>query len=232
MQNKKTWTSQESLALIWLLAAFAIAIVYPLWQDLNLPVFTLLFLAIPLVSLIATRDGKRIGMGKMKVSKLLKWTGINLAALILVYAIFEPWSGAYAFLLEQATGPESSDPTFALLSLIDGAGGWMAMFLFSSLISIFAEELFFRGWLQNLLRPKVGPLWANVIQAAAFTLPQLILAFLMPTIIMGLVLGLVYAFSAIGMLNGWVATRSGAIWPNLIAASVMNLILSILLLGV
>lgn len=106
------------------------------------------------------------------------------------------------------------------------------MFLFTALISIFAEELFFRGWLQNLLRPKVGTFWANVIQAAIFTLPQLIVAFIMPSPVMGLVYALIYAFGAIGMLNGWVASRAGAIWPNLIAASVMNLILSVFILGI
>ncbi|MFW5713159.1 MAG: type II CAAX prenyl endopeptidase Rce1 family protein [Brevefilum sp.] len=231
MKSKKSWTSQETFALIWLLAAISIAIIYPIAKDLNIPIFTLFFLILTLVNLIINKSAARIGMGKIKISSLLKWTGINLGALILVYTIFEPWSGAYAFLLEEATGPESSDPTFALLNLIDGAGGWTAMFLFSALISIFAEELFFRGWLQNLLRPKVGPLWANIIQSAAFTLPQLILAFLMPSPIMGLVLILVYAFGAIGMINGWVATRAGAIWPNLFAASIMNLILSILILG-
>jgi len=232
MKTSKIWTSQETLALIWLLAALATAVLYPIWQDLNLPIFTLLFLVIPLVSLIITKDASRIGMGKINFTALLKWTGVNLGALILVYAVFEPWSGAYAFLLDEATGPASTDPTFALLTLVDGLGGWAVMFLFTALISIFAEEILFRGWLQNLLRPKVGNLWANVIQAGFFTLPQLILAFLMPSPVMGLVYGLVYAFGAIGMINGWVASRAGAIWPNLIAASLMNLILSIIILGV
>ena len=104
------------------------------------------------------------------------------------------------------------------------------MFSFSGLITIFAEELFFRGWLQNTLRPKVGKLWANVIQAALFTLPQLIVAFLMPSPVIGVVYGLVYSFGAIGMINGWIATQASAIWPNLIAATVINLILSIVVL--
>ena len=231
MYKSKTWAAQETLALVWLLTAAAIAIIYPIWQGFNLPIFTLLFLMVPLVNLIINKDAKRIGMGRIKFVDLLKWAGINLGALILVYAIFEPWSGAYAFLLGEATSPTTNDPTFALLQLIDGLGGWAAMFLFTALISIFAEELFFRGWLQNLLRPKVGNVWANVIQAAIFTLPQLIVAFIMPSPVMGLVYALIYAFGAIGMINGWVASRAGAIWPNLIAASLMNLILSILILG-
>jgi len=49
---------------------------------------------------------------------------------------------------------------------------------------------------------------------------------------MGLVYGLVYAFGAIGLINGWISMKAGAIWPNLIAAAVMNLILSIVILGI
>lgn len=231
MTDKKNWTAQETLALVWLLAAMAIAVAFPLWLGVNLPVFTLLFLLVPLLRLILTKNAAKIGMGKIPLGTVLKWAGINLGALILVYAIFEPWSGAYAFLLEEATAPGTSDPTFAWLNLIDGPGGWAGMFLFTALVSIFAEELCFRGWLQNLLRPKVGALWANVIQAAAFTLPQLIAAVIMPSPIMGLVYALAYAFGAIGMINGWVATKAGAIWPNLIAAPLMNLILSLIILG-
>ena len=52
----------------------------------------------------------------------------------------------------------------------------------------------------------------------------------MPTPVMGLVYGLVYAFAATGMINGWVASKAGAIWPNLVAATLMNLILSVLIL--
>lgn len=87
MDKCKTWTSQETLALIWLLAASAIAIIYPIWQDLILPIFTLLFLTIPLVNLIINKDADRIGMGKIKFIELLKWVSINLGALILIYAI-------------------------------------------------------------------------------------------------------------------------------------------------
>jgi len=47
---------------------------------------------------------------------------------------------------------------------------------------------------------------------------------MMPSLAMGLVYGLVYAFSAIGLINGWVSMKAGEIWPNLIAATVMNFI--------
>jgi membrane protease YdiL (CAAX protease family) len=231
MENKNSWGSQETFAAIWLIGAMILAILIPLWQDLSLPIFTILFLALPLIQLLRHKNAKRIGMGNIESGKILKWASINLVALIVVYLIFEPWSGAYAFLLEQATTINSTDPTFAWLRLLEGPAGWAGMFLFSGLISIFAEELCFRGYILNTLKPKVGHFWANVIQAAIFTLPQLVVAFMMPSLTMGLVYGMVYAFGAIGLINGWVSMKAGAIWPNLIAASVMNLILSIVILG-
>jgi len=106
------------------------------------------------------------------------------------------------------------------------------MFLFSGLISIFAKELCFRCWILNTLKPEVGYFWANIMQAAIFTLPQLLVAFMMPSLAMSLVYGLVYAFGTIGLINGWISMKAGAIWPNLIAAAVMNLILSIVILGI
>jgi membrane protease YdiL (CAAX protease family) len=230
MTKNKNWQRQEILAMVWLVGGLALAVAFSLWLKVSIPLFTLIFLLYPLINLIRRKDAAHIGMGQIPWWDFIKWTGINLAALIVVYAIFEPWSGAYAYLLEEATAPGASDPTFAWLTRFDGLAGWAGMFLFSGLISIFAEELFFRGWLQNALRPQMGTLWANVIQAALFTLPQLIVAFLMPTPIMGLVYGLVYAFGAIGIINGWVATKAGAIWPNLVAATLMNLILSVLIL--
>ena len=231
MKKTKIWGSKEIIAVIWLTAALILAVVVPIWQGLSLPIFTLLFLIIPLVNLIKEKNAKRIGMGKLKFGKILKWTAVNLGALILVYAIFEPWSGAYRFLLLEATSSGSTDPTFFWLRFFEGPVGWLGMFIFSGLITIFAEELCFRGWLLRTLEPKIGVLWANVTQAAIFTLPQLVVAFIMPSLTMGIVYGLVYSFGAIGMINGWVSMKSGAIWPNLIAASVMNLVLSVLILG-
>ena len=230
MNKEGKWGKQETLALIWLVFAIIFAISFSIWQDLSIPLFTILFLLPPLINLLTKKDARLIGMGSIPLGQTLKWAGINLAALILVYAIFEPWSGAYAFLLEEATAPGATDPTFFWLKEFGGLGGWIGMLLFSGVVSIFAEEICFRGWLLNFLRPKIGSFWANIIQALIFTLPQLIVVFIMPSPIMGIVYGLVYAFGAIGMINGWVASQAGAIWPNLAAASIMNLILSVLIL--
>lgn len=231
MNNKTTWGNQETFAAIWIIAALILAVLIPVWQGLSLPIFTFLFLILPLINLLRHKRAQRIGMGRIKPGKILKWTAINLGVLIIIYVIFEPWSGAYRFLLSEATGSGSTDPTFFWLRLFEGPAGWLGVFIFSGFITIFAEELCFRGWLLRTLEPKVGGFWANVIQAAIFTLPQLVVVFLMPSLTMGIVYGLVYSFGAIGLVNGWVSMKAGAIWPNLIAAAVMNLILSVLILG-
>lgn len=231
MNNKTTWGNQETFAAFWIIAALILAVLIPVWQGLSLPIFTFLFLILPMINLLRHKQAQRIGMGRIKPGKILKWTAINLGVLIVIYAIFEPWSGAYRFLLSEATGSGSTDPTFFWLRLFEGPAGWLGVFIFSGLITIFAEELCFRGWLLRTLKPKVGGFWANVIQAAIFTLPQLVVVFLMPSLTMGIVYGLVYSFGAIGLVNGWVSMKAGAIWPNLIAAAVMNLTLSVLILG-
>jgi len=231
MNNKTTWGNQETFAAIWIIAALILTVLIPVWQGLSLPIFTFLFLILPLINLLRHKRAQRIGMGRIKPGKILIWTAINLGVLIIIYVIFEPWSGAYRFLLSEATGSGSTDPTFFWLRLFEGPAGWLGVFIFSGFITIFAEELCFRGWLLRTLEPKVGGFWANVIQAAIFTLPQLVVVFLMPSLTMGIVYGLVYSFGAIGLVNGWVSMKAGAIWPNLIAAAVMNLILSVLILG-
>ena len=171
MTENKNWQRQGILAVVWLVGGLALAVALSLWLKASIPLFTLIFLLYPLINLVRRKDAAHVGMGQIPWRDFIKWTGINLAALMVVYAIFEPWSGAYAYLLEEVTAPGATDPTFAWLTRFNGLGGWAGMVLFSGLISIFAEELFFRGWLQNALRPRVGGLWANVIQAALFTLP-------------------------------------------------------------
>ena len=63
---------------------------------------------------------------------------------------------------------------------------WVGMF-FSDLICIFTQEQCSRGWILNTLKSEIGSLWANIIQAAIFTLPQFLAAIMMPSLAMGLI---------------------------------------------
>ncbi|QRN82601.1 CPBP family intramembrane metalloprotease [Chloroflexota bacterium] len=230
MHKKTQWSRQETIALIWIVAAMVIAIAVSLWRGFPFPIFTLIFLLPPLIKLLVTKDAKRIGMGSMAWQTYLKWTAINLGILAAIYLIFEPLSGAYRFLVEEATQPTTQDPTFFWIPTFNSPTNWIGLVFYSGLVSLFAEELCFRGWLLRGLTTKLGAGWANIIQAAIFTLPQLVITFLMPNPLMSVVYGLIYSFVAIGLVNGMVANQSGNIWPNLTAAVVINFILTLFLI--
>jgi membrane protease YdiL (CAAX protease family) len=92
------------------------------------------------------------------------------------------------------------------------------------LVTLFGEELFFRGWLLQLLQRRWGMLWAIIVQATLFTLPNLLVALVLPPL-QGWLYILVYTWLAIGIVGGWAAARTGSIWPSLISATIGNLIL-------
>jgi len=96
--------------------------------------------------------------------------------------------------------------------------------LYSGLITIFGEELFFRGWLLQSLQQKMNKTTAIVIQAALFTIPQLLAAVLLPPA-QGLIYAFAYSLLGIGIIGGWAAARTQSIWPSLVSASIWNLIM-------
>jgi membrane protease YdiL (CAAX protease family) len=98
------------------------------------------------------------------------------------------------------------------------------MTLYSGLVTLFAEELFFRGWLLQLFRKRFGRTWAVILQALLFVLPNLFAALALPPL-QGWVYALIYTWLGIGVLGGWAAARTGSIWPSLISATLCNLIL-------
>jgi membrane protease YdiL (CAAX protease family) len=99
-----------------------------------------------------------------------------------------------------------------------------AMTLYSGLVTLFGEELFFRGWLLQLLQKRVGTLWAVALQALLFVIPNLLVAFALP-FLQGFLYAFIYTWLAIGLIGGWAASRTGSIWPSLISATICNLVL-------
>jgi membrane protease YdiL (CAAX protease family) len=98
------------------------------------------------------------------------------------------------------------------------------MLVYSGLVTLFGEELFFRGWLLQLLQKRWGARWAVVIQATLFTIPNLIASFVLPPL-QGNLYALVYTWLGIGIIGGWAASRTGSIWPSLFSAALFNLVL-------
>ncbi|MGM0446360.1 MAG: CPBP family intramembrane glutamic endopeptidase [Bacillota bacterium] len=216
---KKTLTIWLSFALIVLTT---IVFIY----STSIPIFTYVWLIVPLIVLF--KDGIKI-LGTIKVPKkiLLKYTLVHFVLLSIMYLVFEPWSNAYRLLIELAVNASPPDPTFIWLSNGSEISSLIMMFLITLFITIFGEELFFRGYLYQRLKDKLSPLKAIIFQAVLFALPNLIVTFMMP-LVSGIVYVFVYAFLGVGCIGGYTAYKTDSIWPSLISASLMNLILVVI----
>ncbi len=211
------------VGLAWiLLALFALLPVTMLLQG-SFPVFTVLWLVVPLVALLRSRDASRVGLCAVPVRVLAGVTSLNLAGLLVAAALVEPWSHTYELLVRLATAAATPDTTFAWLVRFEGPSAWAGMLAYSGLVTLFAEELFFRGWLLQLLLRRMRPSFAIALQAALFTLPQLIATLVMPPL-QGVLYALAYSWLAVGVVGGWAAARTKSILPSLIAATASNLV--------
>lgn len=216
-----------TLAAAWIGAAL-VAAALAVWRlEGAVPVFTFVLLLVPLVSLVRHGDTARVGLRRVGAGLLARTTAVAALAIAVLTAAVEPWSHAYEALVEEALATDPVDPTFGWLARYDGFGSWAGFVLFTGLVTIFAEELFFRGWLLQLLLRHTGPAPAIVGQAVLFSLLQAIPAFLLSSVEAAVYVG-VYAFAAIGLVGGTAAWRTASIWPSLIAATTFNAVLTYL----
>ncbi len=214
----------QVIFILW--ALLALVALFPVTKFLQgaFPIFTVLWIAVPLFSIWRTRDAGRVGFRPLPWRLLAATTAINLAGVLAVMLIFEPWSHTYRNLLNLVLSSQPPDTTFAWLLRLPRLPALGAMALYSGLVTLFAEELFFRGWLLQLLQKHMRAAWAVAVQALLFVVPNLLAAFTLPAL-QGVLYGLIYTWLAIGMIGGWAASRTGSIWPSLISASLSNLIL-------
>ena len=225
----RAWGRVEWLFLGWV--GLALLILFPISTLLQgtFPIFTVLWLGVPLAAVLVTRDARRVGFRPIPWREYLKVAAINLGVLLLIALAIEPWSHTYQALVSLAVSAGQGDTTFAWLVRYDGLPAWGGLLLYSGLVTIFAEELFFRGWLLQLLQPHMSRAWAIALQAALFTVPQAIVAFVLSPL-PGVLYVVGYSWLAIGVVGGWAATRTQSIWPSLTAAVLLNFILTLLLI--
>lgn len=215
----------NTVAIVWTALALASLLAVPQVLETTTPVFQLLWLVVPLLHLLRYRDAKAIGLVPLDAGRLL---GVSLvvggAYAALVVAV-EPRFGVYDRLLQLAfAGP---DPTFAWLVRFDGPSAWVGLLLFSGFVTLYSEELFFRGWLLGVLERRTRPGFAVLAQALAFTAFQALpVLFLSPT--QAALYLVVYAFG-LGLVVGLAAHRTGSIFPGLVVVTVANFVLTILL---
>ncbi len=210
-----------------LLALFSL---YPVTRLLegSFPVFTVVWILVPLIVVWVKRDAAVAGFRPVPWRMLLVTTGMTLGGLLLLMLLIEPWSHTYQKLIALVLASQPADTTFAWLLRFPRLPALTGMALYSGLVTLFGEELFFRGWLLQVLKKRIGSVWAVVLQAALFVLPNLLAAFMLPALQGALYAG-VYTFITIGLVGGWAANRTNSIWPSLVSATVCNLVLVALL---
>lgn len=190
----------------------------------SFPIFTLIWLIVPLVAVLHSRDPGKVGFRPIAWTAFARTAAIAFGLFALVMLLFEPWSHVYGLLIKRALAEPTPDTTFAWVVRYPGWLGLLAMGLFTALVTIFAEELFFRGWLLQLLRRRM-PRWpAILLQGALFSLSQALAAFIFPPL-QAVLWIIIYAWLGVGVIGGWAAERTGSIWPSLASAVLMNVVL-------
>jgi membrane protease YdiL (CAAX protease family) len=219
-------TTHDTVAgIAWTTLALVALLSIPWMLETTTPVFQLLWLVVPLVHLLRYRDASAVGLTTLDLRRFL---GVSLAAgatyAALVVAV-EPWVGVYDRLVELAlAGP---DPTFAWLVRFDGPIAWIGLLLFSGFVTLYSEELFFRGWLLRVLERRTRPGVAVVAQALVFMAFQALpVLFFSP--VQAVFYLTVYAFG-LGLVVGLAAHRTGSILPGLAVVTVANFALTFLL---
>jgi membrane protease YdiL (CAAX protease family) len=205
-------------AVSWILVAGTSAILAAYFLNGAFPFSTLLWLIIPLIAVIRTRDSAFIGLRRIPLKDFVIVSIAATLASSAIVLLFEPWSHTGQMLYKLAISSTTPDATFLWLKQFTGLPGVIAMIVYGGSVTLFTEELFFRGWLQLWLLQRLPTVWAILIQATVFTvLVNLLVALFMPPLHAILYL-VVYSWLGIGVVNGWAAARTCSIWPGLVAA--------------
>ncbi|HVP20420.1 MAG TPA: CPBP family glutamic-type intramembrane protease [Anaerolineaceae bacterium] len=214
-------------AALWILAAGACAILAAHSLNGAFPIFSLIWLIIPLIIVIRTHDSTRIGLRRIPLKDFVITSIAAILASSAMVLLFEPWSHTGLMLFRLAISSPAPDTTFLWLKQFTGFTGIFAMIVYGGLVTLFAEELLFRGWLLLWLLQKLPLFGAILIQATVFTLlVNLLVATLMPPLQAFIYLA-VYSWLGVGVINGWAAARTRSIWPGLMA-SVLGIVVGIL----
>jgi hypothetical protein len=88
----KKWGIGETLCVVWIALAMAVLILAMRYLRGSFPLFTFVWLAVPLLAVILTRDANRVGFRKISWRLFLSTKVFNLAGLFLVSLLVEPWS--------------------------------------------------------------------------------------------------------------------------------------------
>ena len=210
--------SSTTVALAWLIAAIVAGVVVPVTLDAAIPVFTLLMLVGALVVLRRSGSTEAIGLG---VPALHSFAAATLAATVsmtIAFGLAEVLWHPYRELVARVAEADTPDSTFAWV--VSGRHDLEAFVVYAALVTMFAEEVAFRGVLLARLRRR-GPGVAIAATTLAFAALQSIAALqLSAAAAFGFLV--VDTIVAVGLVGGAVAWRTGSIVPGLIGVTVAN----------
>lgn len=210
--------------LVWLTIAFVLTLLVFIYKNVDFPLFSMLWLV---VSILMGLNQKVhvLGFEKETLKGSLKLSGIFLGISWILIGLIEYLTGSYGALIDLIQETGARDMSFSWLRGSREMVNYLYFFLFTFFVSIFAEEVFFRGYLLKMLEDKYNKTIANVLQAVLFSLPQIIVAFMLSPL-EGISFVVLYSFMIYGVLSGYFAQKAGNIWPGLIVASLNNFLLT------
>lgn len=218
------WGAPETLFMIWTGIALVSLVAATVFLRGAFPLLTVVWLIVPVLAVTRGRNGQRVGFRRISPRLFASTTTANLILLLLISVLVEPWSQTYQALVQGALAGTPPDTTFAWFVRYDGWKAWTGFLFYAGLVTLYAEELFFRGWLLGFLQVHLKPAWSILAQAVLFTLPQLIASILLSPF-QGFVYAAAYSWLGVGVVGGWAAWRTRSIWPSLVAATLWNAIL-------
>lgn len=210
--------------LVWMLFALFAAFSIYIIEDVDFPLYTTIWILISMVIYLTKEvDILRVDSQNRRITMISIISFIVLSWLVML--IVEAYTSTYGELIHLIQAAGSKDIVFHWITLSRTNGNYALFFLFSFIVTIFAQEAFFRGYLLRVLEEKYDEWLANILQAILFCLPHIITGLMFP-VLQGFIYIIGYVFLLYGLLSGFFAQKAGNIWPGLIAASTNNLLLT------
>jgi len=209
------------LFFIWIILSLGTLFYLSNLYGTEVPVFTLVWLALAFLAVLFARDAKYVGFSGVKFSEFFLVLFLNLLLFSILYIILEPLSGTFREVINNIRRETILYPSYYVMNQFSGLKGLLAYFSCNFFIIIFAEELFFRGFLIQYADLKLSKFWGVLIQAFLFLIFILILDINLPPV-QNYIFLVGYTFLGRGIIGGWAAARTNSIWPSLITVSIVH----------
>ncbi len=208
------------LFFIWIIAALAVLFYLSNLYGTEIPHFTLIWLVLPFLAVLLSGKTKYVGFETVKFSDFFLTLLLTMIFMGLVFVILEPLSGTYKLIINQNLSTRPISPSFYWLNQARDYSAVLGFTITNLLIIIFAEELFFRGFLIHYIGLKLNDFWGVLISAFLFLLFIVILNYNLPPV-QNYIYLVGYTFFARGIIGGWSVARTKTIWPSLITSTLV-----------